>query len=104
LRLSELFIREVEARCPELTLHSPREGAKRGSQVSFAYENGYAAMQALIDRGVIGDFRAPNVMRFGFTPLFLDEADVVAAVDIMADVLGNRLWDTPAYRSEKAVT
>lgn len=104
LRLSELFIREVEARCPELTLHSPRDGAQRGSQVAFRFEEGYAAMQALIDRGVIGDFRAPDVMRFGFTPLFLDEADVVAAVDIMADVLDNRLWDTPAYRSAKAVT
>ncbi|MEM6595802.1 MAG: kynureninase, partial [Pseudomonadota bacterium] len=70
--LSEIFIREVEAHCPQLTLISPRDPEKRGSQVSFAFEHGYAAMQALIARGVIGDFRAPNVMRFGFTPLFLD--------------------------------
>ena len=104
LRLSELFIREVEARCPALTLNSPREGAQRGSQVAFTYQHGYAAMQALIDRGVIGDFRAPNVMRFGFTPLFLDEADVIAAVDVMADVLDNRLWDKPEYKAAKGVT
>ncbi|MCV3269929.1 kynureninase [Roseobacter sinensis] len=104
LELSELFIREVEARCPELTLVSPREGALRGSQVSFAFEHGYAAMQALIERGVIGDFRAPNVMRFGFTPLYLDATDVMAAVDILARVLTDRLWDDPAYRKTNRVT
>ena len=102
--LSDLFIREVEARCPELTLASPRDAAMRGSQVSFAFEHGYAAMQALIERGVIGDFRAPNIMRFGFTPLYLDDDDIHAAVDIMADVLGNRLWDDPKYKTVSRVT
>lgn len=104
LRLSDLFIQEVEARCPDLTLASPRDGAKRGSQVSFAFEHGYAAMQAIVDRGVIGDFRAPNIMRFGFTPLYLDEGDVHAAVDILADVLSNRLWDDPQYKTVGRVT
>ena len=98
LHLSELFITQVEARCPELALISPRDGSVRGSQVSFAFEHGYAAMQALVARGVIGDFRAPNVMRFGFTPLYLDDADVTGAVDILHDVLSNRLWDDPAYQ------
>src|SRR6056297_1101344 len=102
--LSERFIAEVEARCPALTLASPRTAAERGSQVSFSFEHGYAAMQALIARGVIGDFRAPNIMRFGFTPLYLDEGDVVAAVDILADVLDNRLWDDPAYKAVNRVT
>ncbi len=62
--LSELFIAEVEAKCPQLELASPRDPNARGSQVSFRFKEGYAVMQALIDRGVIGDFRAPDVMRF----------------------------------------
>lgn len=104
LALSEQFIAEVEDRCPALSLISPREGSQRGSQVSFAFEHGYAAMQALIDRGVIGDFRAPDVMRFGFTPLYLDASDVTAAVEILSDVLDNRLWDDPTYTAAKKVT
>ena len=104
IRLSELFISEVEAKCPDLKLASPRDAAVRGSQVSFHFEHGYAAMQALIDHGVIGDFRAPDVMRFGITPLFLDEDDVLRAVEILADILANRLWDQPKYLAKKAVT
>ncbi|MEM6888458.1 MAG: kynureninase [Pseudomonadota bacterium] len=104
VRLCERFIVEVETRCSDLALHSPRDAHMRGSQVSFRFDEGYAAMQALIDRGVIGDFRAPNVMRFGFTPLYLDEEDVVAAVDVIADVIDNRLWDTPTYKEAKGVT
>ena len=104
IALCDLFITEVEARCPALTLVSPRDGTARGSQVSFAFEHGYAAMQAVIARDVIGDFRAPNVMRFGFTPLYIDEADVIAAVDVLADVLDNRLWDDPKYQTRSRVT
>ncbi|MEP3036702.1 MAG: kynureninase, partial [Pseudoruegeria sp.] len=62
------------------------------------------AMQALIARDVIGDFRAPNIMRFGFTPLYIDEADVRRAVDILADVLDNKLWDDPQYHAVSRVT
>ncbi len=102
--LSELFIKEVEKSCADLKLISPRDGSIRGSQVSFAFEHGYAAMQALIARGVIGDFRAPNVMRFGFTPLYIDQSDVLTAVDVLADILRNRLWDTPEYQSANRVT
>jgi kynureninase len=104
VHLSELFIKEVEARCPDLALASPRDPSRRGSQVSFAFEHGYAAMQALIDRNVIGDFRQPNLMRFGFTPLYLDEGDVLAAVDILQDIVENRLWDRPEYKTVKRVT
>jgi kynureninase len=104
MRLSDLFISEVEGRCPALTLNSPRDATQRGSQVSFSFENGYAAMQALIARGVIGDFRAPDVMRFGFTPLYIDEGDVVAAVGILADILDNRLWDHPDCKTTSRVT
>ncbi len=104
ITLSELFIAEVETRCPQLTLASPRNPAERGSQVSFAFEHGYAAMQALIARDVIGDFRAPNIMRFGFTPLYLDDSDVHRAVDVLAEVLDQRLWDDPIYLRKARVT
>ncbi len=102
--LSERFIAEVDRRCPDLTLVSPRDPMARGSQVSFAFEHGYAAMQALIAGNVIGDFRAPNIMRFGFTPLYLTEADVVRAVDALQRVLSERLWDRVEYRIQNRVT
>ena len=104
LHLSETFIAEVGARCPELRLVSPRDGNERGSQVSFAHEHGYAVMQALIARDVIGDFRAPDIMRFGFAPLYLDEDDVHRAVAVLADVLDSRLWDRSEFRKAKRVT
>ena len=102
--LQEQFIAEVERDVPQLTLASPRDAAQRGSQISFRFEEGYAAMQALIDRGVIGDFRAPDIMRFGFTPMYLDSADVSAAVAIIADVMENKLWDRDEYRVKSKVT
>lgn len=104
INLSERFIHEVESRCPALTLASPRNAAERGSQVSFAFENGYALMQALIEAGVIGDFRAPNIMRFGFTPLYLDENDICQAVAILEQILDSRQWDQPRFRERQAVT
>lgn len=104
IALCDRFIAGVEASCPGLTLNSPRNGAERGSQVSFSFRDGYAAMQALIARGVVGDFRAPNVMRFGFTPLYIDEGDVDHAVEILADIIGNDLWDRPEYKTRAAVT
>ena len=104
LALTDRFIEEVEARCPQLELATPRDGAIRGSQVSFRFEHGYAAIQALIDRGVIGDFRAPDIMRFGFTPLYIDEDDVVAAAEIIEDVIGNELWRDAKYQTRSRVT
>jgi kynureninase len=104
IALSELFIREVEARCPSLVLASPRDPVLRGSQVSFRFEQGYAAMQALIARGVIGDFRAPDTMRFGFAPLYIDEADIGRAVDTLASILNDKAWDRPEFHKREAVT
>ena len=104
IELCDLFIKEVEARCPQLTLDTPRDGAVRGSQVSFRFAEGYAAMQALIAHGVVGDFRAPDTMRFGFTPLYIDEADVLAAVNILENILTNDLWDTTEFKTKSAVT
>lgn len=104
VELSELFIREVEARCPDLVLASPRDSTVRGSQVSFRHPQGYAIMQALIARGLIGDFRAPDALRFGFTPLYIGEEEVLGAVSIMEDVLSKRSWDKPEYHRRGLVT
>jgi len=104
VELTELFIACVEATCPELTLASPRDPHQRGSQVSFRFTEGYAAMQAMIARGVIGDFRAPDIMRFGFTPLYVDERDVARAIEILTDIMRNRLWDAPEYKIRQQVT
>ncbi|WP_310622086.1 kynureninase [Flexibacterium corallicola] len=102
--LSELFIEEVEARCPELELVSPRDSKCRGSQVSFKVAEGYAVMQALIAGGVIGDFRAPDIIRFGFTPLYLDEEDILKAAKVLQRVMGERLWDNEAFYKKAKVT
>ncbi len=104
IRLSEIFIAETEHRCPELTIVSPRAPGLRGSQVALAHPEGYAIMQALISRGVIGDFRAPDILRFGFAPLYLDEDDVLTAVDILAEVMAGRLWDRPEFKTANRVT
>ncbi|WP_370268337.1 kynureninase [Nioella sp.] len=104
IALSERFIGEVSARCPELRLASPTDPETRGSQVSFGFQHGYAAMQALIARGVIGDFRAPDIMRFGFTPLYLDESDVVRAAEILEEVIKTRAYEAPEYQTRSRVT
>jgi len=104
IALCETFITEVEARCPQLTLASPREAELRGSQVSFAFEDGYAVMQALIERGVIGDFRAPNILRFGFTPLYIDQDDVRRAAEILQEVMTGEIWKNPKYQVRSRVT
>ena len=104
IELTELFVALVEENCPDLTLTSPRDPARRGSQITFRHPDGYAVMQALIARGVIGDFRAPDNMRFGFTPLYIDEGDVREGVRILADVMQNRLWDRPEYKTRARVT
>ncbi len=104
IELSDLFIELVEAGCPDLTLASPRDGQQRGSQVSFRFEHGYAAMQALIAGGVIGDFRDPDIMRFGFTPLYINAEDVRRAASTIEHVMSGRLWDSEAYHQRSTVT
>ena len=104
INLQEYFISEVEARIPEWQLVSPREASQRGSQVSFSHEEGYAIVQALISLDVIGDFRMPDIMRFGFTPLYLDKADIELAVQRIERVMKDRLWDNPTFKTRKAVT
>jgi len=106
LALTDLFIELVEARCAEfpLTLVTPRAHAARGSQVSFEHPEGFAVIQALIARGVIGDYREPRIMRFGMTPLYTSFADVWDSVEILRDVLTTGSWDKPEFRRRGAVT
>ena len=104
--LTGLFVDLVEALCAGhgLTLVTPRQPEERGSQVSFAHEGGYAIVQALIARHVIGDFRAPDTMRFGFTPLYTRFVDVWDAVDRLAEVLKTGQWREPQFNVRVAVT
>ncbi|MBI3708262.1 MAG: kynureninase [Proteobacteria bacterium] len=106
MALTDLFIRLVEQECADcgLALVSPLAAAQRGSQVSFRHAEGYAVMQALIARGIIGDFRAPDVMRFGFAPLYLRHMDAWDAVAALSDVLASRAWDRAEFRRRAAVT
>ena len=104
--LTERFIAEVESQCAgfNLTLATPRDANIRGSQVSFRHAEGYAIMQALIARGVIGDFRAPDILRFGFTPLYVTEHDVVGAASHLRDVLKLCEYERAEFRARSKVT
>jgi kynureninase len=103
--LSQLFIAEVEARCgAEVRLESPRDPGRRGSHVVFAHAEGYAVMQALIARGVIGDFRAPDHMRFGFAPLYNRFEEMVRAAEILEQILAAREWDQARFKQRSKVT
>ena len=105
--LGTLFIRLVQSRCAGYGLHlaSPLDPEERGSQVSFAHrEGGYAIVQALIARGVIGDFREPDLMRFGFTPLYTRYVDVWDAVDRLLHVLASGEWRDARFAARAAVT
>ena len=104
VELMTLFISEVEARCPGVTLAGPRNMDERGSHVSFRFEHGYPCMQALIAKKVIGDFRAPDIMRFGITPLFINEDDILRAVDILEGILKNETWKEDRFQVRSAVT
>ncbi|KPG77753.1 kynureninase [Pseudomonas libanensis] len=106
LALTDLFITLVESRCAAhgVTLITPREHARRGSHVSFEHPEGYAVIQALIARGVIGDYREPRIMRFGFTPLYTRFTEVWDAVEILGEILDNRTWDQPQFKVRNSVT
>lgn len=105
--LTELFIELVESRCAGhgLSLRTPRDPRQRGSQVSWAREEGgYAIVQALIERGVIGDFRAPDLLRFGFAPLYTRHVDVWEAVEHLVQVLESGQWRDARFHRRAAVT
>jgi kynureninase len=104
--LTQMFIELYDAHIAPLGfgLATPRDVSQRGSQVSFTHEQGYAIMQALIARGVIGDFRAPDILRFGFAPLYVSFADVVRSVEILREVMESGSWQKPEFQDRKAVT
>lgn len=106
LALTDLFIELVHAHCGghPLTLVTPMEHARRGSQVSFQHPDGYAVMQALIERNVIGDYREPGIVRFGFTPLYTRFTDVWDASRILAEVLDSGAWREARFTTRKQVT
>jgi kynureninase len=105
LALTDLFIALVEERLPGVfQLVTPTEHEKRGSQVALRHDEGYGIIQALIERGVIGDFRAPDICRFGFTPLYLRFVDVFDAVERIVDVMDSELFRDPRFKVRNAVT
>lgn len=106
LALTDLFIALIEEQCADcgLELVTPRDHAQRGSQVSFRHKEGYPIVQALIAHGVIGDFRSPDIIRFGFTPLYLRYQDVWDAAAILTQILQTRAWDRPEYKLRLKVT
>ena len=105
LALTSLFAERVQATCPGLALASPVTDAERGSQVCFSHPDiGYPVVQALIARGVIGDFRAPDILRFGFTPLYLRFVDAFDAAEHLRQVLEREEWRRPEFNQRHAVT
>ncbi|MEO1839663.1 MAG: aminotransferase class V-fold PLP-dependent enzyme, partial [Candidatus Lambdaproteobacteria bacterium] len=105
-RLTQLFIELIESGCRNygVTLQSPTEPDKRGSQVALYFENGFSVIQALIARKIIGDFREPGIMRFGFAPLYLRYTDVWDAAEALADVLKKEEWREERFRQKHEVT
>ena len=104
--MTDTFIRLVEQECAGLglSLLSPRDSARRGSQICLRHAEAYPIMQALIARGVIGDVRAPDILRFGFAPLYLRFVDLWDAVAILKEILVAKSWDRPEFRVRAAVT
>jgi kynureninase len=104
LALTELFIARVTTLLPDLDIVTPRQPSLRGSQVGISFDSGYAVVQAMIERGVIGDFRAPDLMRFGFAPLYVRFQDVWDAADILAGCINSEVWRDPRFNRQLEVT
>jgi kynureninase len=104
LALTELFMARVAALLPDLDIVTPRQASLRGSQVGISFDKGYAVVQAMIARGVIGDFRAPDLMRFGFAPLYVRFTDVWDAAEILAECINAEVWRDPRFNQRLDVT
>jgi kynureninase len=104
LALTELFMARVTALLPGLDIETPRQSSLRGSQVGITFDRGYAVVQAMIERGVIGDFRAPDLMRFGFAPIYVRFADVWDAAEILASCINAEVWRDPRFNRQLGVT
>lgn len=105
-RMGDVFTELVEQHpdCEALRLVSPRENDHRGSQVAFDFKDGYPVIRAMIEQGVIGDFREPGLMRFGLAPLYLTYAELFDAVQVMGDCMRRQVWTDPKYQTREAVT
>lgn len=105
-KMGDLFLQLISQECVEygFDVCSPLESSKRGSQIALAHPSGYQIMRALIDKKVMGDFRAPNILRFGITPLTLRYVDIWDAVETLTQIMQSRLWDQPEYQHRPAVT
>jgi kynureninase len=97
-RLFDIFVGELQALCPGLELLTPTEPNRRGTQISLRFDDAYPVMQALIAQGVIGDFREPDILRFGLTPLYLRHIDVFRAARTLAGIIARRDWDRPEFK------
>jgi kynureninase len=104
LALTELFMERVSALLPGLEIVTPRQPQLRGSQVAIAFRDSYAVVQAMAEQGVIGDFRAPDIMRFGFAPLYLRFQDIWDAAEILAGCVRAEVWREPRFSRRLAVT
>jgi kynureninase len=104
MALFDLFAARVAERCPALECISPKAPDERGSHISFRHPHAFELCQALIEDGVVGDFRAPDVIRFGLTPLYLGFEDVWRAVEIMASILDTERWRDPRFAVRGKVT
>ncbi|WP_421762546.1 kynureninase [Devosia sp.] len=102
-QLFELFTTAIAPLAPEVTVLTPTDPERRGTQASLRHADAYAVMQALIARGVIGDFREPDILRFGLTPLYLSFADVARAAEILGEVIATRAWDQPKFKARAKV-
>ncbi|MEO6012756.1 MAG: kynureninase [Devosia sp.] len=101
--LWDVFVSEVGAAAPELTPITPSDPALRGTQASFRHPEAYAIIQALIARGIIGDYREPDILRFGITPLYLRYSDMWQAARAIGEVMSTREWDKPEFKRKAKV-
>jgi kynureninase len=104
IALFDMFDRLMAEHCPGLSCITPREPIRRGSHIAFRHPNAYEICQALIDLGVVGDFRAPDIIRFGLTPLYLRFEDVWTAVERCAEIIESRSWDQSRFSTRRKVT
>ena len=103
-KLGKLFIQLVQQNCPDIQIASPEEDDKRGSHVSIQHEQGYAVTRALADRGVVVDFRAPDVIRFGFAPLYTSYENIWDTVEHLTAIIQDGSWDKEEYKQKATVT
>ena len=105
-QLSELFIELIEQECGEFgfKLFSPNDASQRGSQISYRHKNAYPIMQSLISRGIIGDYREPNILRFGISPLYMRYEDVWSAIMCLKNIMQANEWDSSNFKIRNYVT